>query len=374
MSGIRISVWRLPKRLLWCALVSATASILLSSPHVEARLVQSPGATIQQPITPIHLKGTDYVPLIPLCERRGVYWNWDEVGQRLVLTKGSDKMVLALGLSNVLVNGSIRSLKKPVLMHDGQVLIPISIASDSWWMDAPIKPHQEHRFHTVIIDAGHGGKDPGALGQHGIKEKDVVLDIAKEVRDLLSRYGLNVIMTRDSDRFISLKGRTQIANQNGADFFVSIHANASRQRQASGFEVYYLSEAIDDDARAVASHENDAFKVDGEEPDIFRNADPTLWDLIHTENRQESIEMAESVIEHMRSELPRKNRGVKSARFYVLRGVETPSILIETGFVTNSKEAELLGTRFFRKRVARSISKGILAYKGKFEETNGFTE
>ncbi|MBI2871258.1 MAG: N-acetylmuramoyl-L-alanine amidase [Candidatus Omnitrophica bacterium] len=318
--------------------------------------------------------GTRYMPLFSKCERHQVSWDWDAASRRVVLEKGEDKMVLALGLEDALVNGALHSFKQPVVLDNGVIMIPESMATDAWWSTAPPPPVHVHRFDSVVIDAGHGGKDPGAQGPGGIREKDVVLDIAKRVRDILSRYGVHVLMSRSDDRFITLEGRARLANQNGTDFFVSIHANASKSKRASGFEVYYLSEAIDEHARATASSENKVFNVNGDEPDFLKQADATLWDLIHSENRRESMEMSGMIVNAMRAELPVQNRGVKTARFYVLRGAETPSVLVEVGFITNPKEAQLLSTQFYRQQVAQAVSQGILAYKRRFEETNGFTE
>jgi N-acetylmuramoyl-L-alanine amidase len=170
----------------------------------------------------------------------------------------------------------------------------------------------------VIIDPGHGGKDPGAIGLQGLREKDVILPISQEVASILERQGIQVIMTRKSDYFVSLEGRTVMANQAGADLFVSIHANSMGKGRpdVSGFEIYYYGNR-------------------------------GLSDAIHR-----SVTRSVNV----------RDRGVRSARFYVLRNSRMPSTLVEVGFVTGYEDSVKLSNPSFRSQMAQAIARGILEY------------
>ena len=233
-----------------------------------------------------------------------------------------------------------------------------------------------HRIRRVVIDPGHGGKDPGAIGRGGLKEKDLVLDVSLKLARALEGKGINVILTRTKDVFFPLWKRCEIANDEGADLFISVHANASRKRKAHGFEVYYLSEAIDDNARALEAAENAVLRFENSQNEYHsRDVKTTLWDIFHTENRVESIELAQSICKRVKKNFSFiKDRGVKSARFHVLKGTRMPAILVEIGFLSNYREEAKLRREFYKQAMARAIADGILDYKRIYDRTNGFTK
>jgi len=236
----------------------------------------------------------------------------------------------------------------------------------------PFQPGQ-FQISKIVLDAGHGGKDQGASA-YGIKEKHINLQIAKRIRDKLRANKIHVQMTRETDRYVSLQHRARVANRSNADLFISIHANASPSRNPYGFEVYYLSEALDDNARAVQILENASLQYD--ENVIFPNKnskDPTVWDLVLTENRKESAELAKIMNKQVRISRLTLSRGVKTARFHVLKWTDKPSILVETGFITNFKESRKLANRKYQDKLATQITSAILEYKELYERTNGFT-
>ncbi len=236
---------------------------------------------------------------------------------------------------------------------------------------------KDHKIEVIIIDPGHGGKDPGAIGRRGLKEKVVTLDIAKRVERLLKKTRkVKVIMTRRRDEFISLDKRVRIANKNKGGLFVSIHTNAHLRRSAGGFETFYLGESKTDDARAVAMLENSVLELE-ERPyllDLGRELSKILWDLRLNEFRIESRELAGIMQTNLDKRLSLRNRGVKTAPFYVLRGVAMPGALVETAFISNRKEEALLKKSSFRQTLAHAICNSILQYKNRFEKTRGFTE
>ncbi len=225
-----------------------------------------------------------------------------------------------------------------------------------------------YAMRTVVIDPGHGGKDPGTMSIRGIKEKNIVLNIAKRLKTYLYDEGINAVLTRDSDRFISLWRRAQIANERQADFFISVHVNAARHKYVNGVEVFYLSDAVDDFARAMQLSENAALQYENSSAVAV-----TLWNMLCAENRAESIELAESISQSICKTLHTKNRGIKAAKFYVLKGAQMPAVLIEVGFLSNSEEGTKLKDKDYQDNLAKAIADGILSYKQRYERTDGFT-
>lgn len=224
---------------------------------------------------------------------------------------------------------------------------------------------------VLVIDAGHGGHDSGAIGRRGLKEKDVVLDIALKLRRILSAEpNIKVIMTRDSDVFIPLPDRTDIALKNNADLFVSIHANASPRRGARGIETYLQNWTSEEEAIAVAARENYvSVKRMKEKMAQYRTdyVGKILSDLHRDVKRDNSIALANYVQDSLCSSVTKINRntvnlGVKQAMFFVLMGADMPSILAEVSFISNPDEEKLLSSDSYRKVIADSIASGILTY------------
>jgi N-acetylmuramoyl-L-alanine amidase len=327
----------------------------------------------------VSIDGEDYVSLSLMCSLYGLKWDYDPISYRVLLKKDGHKAIVMANTSSFILDGRYYTSLKPVILYDDNIYIPFSIIEDKF--DRVFNPayYREepagiHKIKKVVIDAGHGGKDPGASGRYGLKEKDVVLDISRRLRDILESEGFEVIMTRDNDTFVSLRRRTEISNDAKPDFFVSIHANAARSRAASGFEVYYLSDAMDDNARAVAAAENAVWELDDEfKLEHSNSLDAIVWDLLYDEYRLEAKEMASSLCDALQCDAVGRNRGVKSARFYVLKGVRVPSVLIEVGFISNTTEESRLKNSSFRQRIAQAIADGIVNYKQRYEETDGFT-
>jgi N-acetylmuramoyl-L-alanine amidase len=221
---------------------------------------------------------------------------------------------------------------------------------------------------TIVLDAGHGGHDPGAVGAGGLMEKELVLDVTRRAAKLAEQQlGITVLLSRDGDYFVTLRDRTSFANKERADLFVSIHANAHRVAASEGLEVYFLSsEATDNAARQLAAAENSVVQL--EKPvtaragraDIVRTI---LWDLAQSEFQSESSRLAETVLDSMTQALRIPHRGVKQAGFYVLGGAAMPAILIEIGFVTNPREEKRLKEQRYRDEIARAIVSGLADYK-----------
>jgi N-acetylmuramoyl-L-alanine amidase len=224
---------------------------------------------------------------------------------------------------------------------------------------------------VIVLDAGHGGHDSGAVGPSGLQEKDLVLDVTRRLARMLEEgLGLKVALTRADDRFVPLRERAGFANTQRADLFVSIHANAHRVSVSEGVETYFLSsEASDNEARQVAALENGVIQLESPasraKTDILKTI---LWDLAQSEFQAESSRLAEVVQDSVTQSLGLTNRGVKQAGFYVLGGVAMPAVLVEIGFVTNRKEERKLIDSRHREEVARAIYSGLAAYKRRYDQ------
>ena len=230
---------------------------------------------------------------------------------------------------------------------------------------APVTEAKRPRIRTIVIDPGHGGKDPGAIGRRGTKEKDVVLKIAhKLAKDLHKNLKTRVILTRYHDIFLPLAERTAIANREKADLFISIHCNASLKSRTKGFEIYFLSDkASDEEAQAVANMENAVMALE-ERTEERNELSSILWSLAMNEFMNESSEICSLVS----SEVDRRlrtvdNRGVKQAGFTVLRGAKMPAILVEVGFISNRSEERKLKSSKFQKNLVESVCVGVEKYK-----------
>ncbi|NQS90386.1 N-acetylmuramoyl-L-alanine amidase [Patescibacteria group bacterium] len=232
----------------------------------------------------------------------------------------------------------------------------------------PSPPSLEEKMliQRIILDPGHGGKDPGAIGPSGLKEKEVVLAIAKELAALLRKnLKVEVFLTRENDEFISLSRRTEIANQLRGDIFVSIHANASWSYVARGVETFFNSRYVHGEgAEEVAIRENYAPEAEK----ISEGIKGILWDLIQNQYRSESNELSHLVQKELSRTCGLIDRGVKSARFYVLRGARMPAILVEVGFVSNPWEEKELRKKDFQFLIAKGIYQGLAKHIKSFNE------
>lgn len=229
-------------------------------------------------------------------------------------------------------------------------------------------PKPARRVSRILLDPGHGGHDPGAVGRMGTQEKVIALDIAKRVKRRLEAQGLQLSLTRESDTFVSLAERVRRANRTGFDLLVSIHTNAAPNRKACGLETYFLSEAKTDWERAVAARENAAFER--EVAECIYTGDQLgliLADLAQNEFLFESSEMAAQIHEAILRVARMNDRGVRQAGFYVLRGSFMPAVLVECGFVSNRSEEKLLRRPEFREKLAKGIAEGCMAFVRDYE-------
>lgn len=241
-------------------------------------------------------------------------------------------------------------------------------------LEAPRKAARKRR---IVVDAGHGGVDPGMSGPIGtkwkIREKDITLQVSRQLATALRERGLDVIMTRTADTLIDLHDRGRIANEKQGDLFISIHVNAANPRwknpgSARGFETYFLAEARTEDARRVERMENEAIRFETETQ--AKKGDPLsfiLTDMAQNEHLRESSELAELIQRRLARSHPGTNRGVKQAGFRVLVTAFMPAVLVEIGFGTNPAEARYLSNPARQGELAQAIADGAMAYLERYE-------
>jgi N-acetylmuramoyl-L-alanine amidase len=291
------------------------------------------------------------------------------IAKPFVITQSSDRSVEVS-----LPTGSFQSYKLLTLANPYRLVIDVVPRNESLTtppvestpglglpLPTPPQPAQPRAksFKTIVIDPGHGGKDPGAHGQRGTEEKDITLKVALKLRDLLSkRPGVRVLMTRDRDEFVELEDRAKFANAQEADLFVSIHVNSHPQRSVKGIEIYHFGEAKDQRALEVAARENGT----------PLNSTGVGWeylvaDLLTAKKFEASLELAwtakEAMVTNLNGHYALVDHGVKTAPFYVLRFTSMPSILAEIAYISNSAEEDLLRTGLFTTRVAEALMEGV---------------
>lgn len=266
-------------------------------------------------------------------------------GKSITLRSGRRSMVVELNSKTLLINGLKFLLSYPVVERDGRVLV--SRMDLSKLIEPVLRPSRirgADNFRTIVLDPGHGGHDSGARGAWGV-EKDFNLDVAKRTRDILVRKGYRVLMTRETDRFIPLEERARFANRHPDAIFISIHFNSSHNRQARGIETFVLA------PRGVPS-----FAQDGPRVSDFRLCRGNKRDA-------ENMALATAMHASMIRRLNMPDRGIKRARFLVIREVEIPGVLLEGGFLSNANDSRMVASGNYRQQMAYSIVEAVQNYK-----------
>jgi len=309
-------------------------------------------AAAQQNIEAVHLNGQDYVPLADWAHAKDLDWHWFNGGKMVEVTNRTTRLVLEVNSAQAEINGIRVRLSFPFAVEKA---VPLIAQLDLDTAIGPLlfPPHfaETKPVKTICLDPGHGGKDSGnRVGWH--YEKNYTLPLAFELRDQLQKAGFNVMMTRTTDQYVPLPDRPAMANKAGADLFVSLHFNATLtgRDEAEGPETYCITPV-----GASSSNEH----VESSEFGPAVGTGPT----IANRNEQKSLLLAYQVEKSLVQTLTANDRGVKRARFAVLRDAEMPPILIEGGFMTNPIEGKKIYDRAYRRRMAEAIVKGIMAYQ-----------
>ena len=226
------------------------------------------------------------------------------------------------------------------------------------------KEKNRWKLDTIIIDPGHGGKDPGAIGYRGTKEKDITLDVAKRlVKKIERNMNINTILTRDEDIFIRLQDRTKLANSNNGKLFISIHANSAEDRRANGFETYMIGMNKNAAAVRTAARENAVLDLEGGSAKKLTDEALIKVTIAQSGFANGSEKFAALVQEEMNKRLQSKDRGVKQAGFYVLAYASMPNVLIELGYLSNPAEEKKLKSSQYKDALATSIYRAIEKYQ-----------
>lgn len=274
-----------------------------------------------------------------------------------------------------MVNKSLKTL----LIKRFSAIFLISLAGLFSLPDILAAVDPDDKVDVVVIDAGHGGKDPGALGRNS-REKDIVLAIALQVGQYIQENipDVKVIFTREKDEFVELHERANIANRNHADLFISIHANWWSNTRSSGTETYTMGTSLDDRNLQVAMKENSVITLEEDYTTIYEGFDPNsaesyiIFNLMQKTYQQQSLNFASLVQDQFRLRAKRYDRGVKQERFLVLWRTTMPSVLIETGFISNANEEAYLASKQGQEYLASAIYRAFKDYKESIEERSRY--
>jgi N-acetylmuramoyl-L-alanine amidase len=302
-----------------------------------------------------------------ICKNRGIEWQWDSISQIFAFSAGGKPTKVLVG-SNLVIRGGERIiLSSTVERKDNMIVVPPDftekvLGSLSAPSGGPAAVVSLGKCREIMIDAGHGGKDPGAKGLSNSIEKDIVFDIANRLKSGLEKIGYKVTMTRDTDDFISLQRRTELASASKADLFVSIHANSTASRKIQGLEIFYSREL---------DHEADLTQRQANEKAFLRRLNMNndslvvgkiVKDMMYANKQTESVMLADHIIEGTSKAVDTPDRGGRPSGFFVVKNTLIPAVLFEVGYLTNPVEAKLLTTEEYRQKVADAIAAGIVAY------------
>jgi len=331
----------------------------------------------------VNINGLPYFNVLDLNKTLKSYVSYDPVDQRLTLDIYDEVLIFRLNSSFVLVGrdnynffydfidrGGKKYLPLNFLLNTLPLILPDKVSSKDNILTVSQPP--DRSFHTVVLDPGHGGKDPGAIGfSKKNYEKDIVLHISKLVKQLVEKnLNVRVLLTRDDDSFVPLQQRTAFANKNNANLFISIHCNAAHNNRSEGIEVFFLSVARTDEARAVEMMENSVVEIYEGGKDALKEYDSlalVLMDMAQAEHLSESSYLAIKLQANLVKSTGAVDRGVKQAGFYVLRGAFMPSVLVELGFISNREEERKLTDSEYQKKMAQAIYESIRGYIHSYE-------
>jgi len=352
-----------------------------------------------------------YFSITEFCESQGYKINYYEDKAKVAILFNDFKMTFSANSSFVQVNQQTIHLLNNVIIKDKIFYLPansFNILSDYYFTPTVFYNKEDNNFsilpfmkeetaisaikkdtviyddiyinnkqtnqkwsiNTIVLDAGHGGKDPGAIGYYNIHEKNIVLDITNELgRYIEKNYpNIKVIYTRTDDTFLGLRDRTNIANESKGQIFISVHANASTAKSARGFEIFLLGPNSVDEAMEVTLRENASIAFEDNQ-EQYKLENQIIASLSQTTFLKESEKLALFIENNVKKELPKTRiRGIKQAGFHVLVGASMPNLLVEVGFISNKSEAKLLNKSSYRRQMARGIFNGISDYIAYYEK------
>ena len=331
--------------------LTLAGGVLAKSARKSSTAKSKPAPTATPSPTPnadwqvIKVGQRDYLSVDNIAKFYGLLGNVDSTGKTVVLNNGRNQLQLTLESREAIVNGVRNWLCFPVVAQDNKFLVSrIDLAKTIEPQLRPQMLQRKTKVQTVVLDAGHGGFDKGARSSFGT-EKEYALDVARKLRALLQAKGFKVVLTRESDVFLPLELRAHIANQTRNSIFVSLHFNATSNRAATGFEIYSLT------PRGAPSTADDSLALSFVNMQAGSAVDA------------ESFELAVSVFHSMLGHIAEVDRGIKRARFAVLRRTTIPAILVEGGFLSETNDSKSVANPEWRGKLAEAICAGIENYR-----------
>ncbi len=309
------------------------------------------------------------VPLQDVCARYHVNWQWDGITQVVMLEYRGNVSKALVGSSTVLLGQRQIVLSAPLRRDHSTIYVPEDFEAKVLApFGVPVAGFEavgsSAHAHLVVVDAGHGGKDRGTMAPGGMDEKDIVLDVAKRLKNLLEDAGVKVIMTRSTDDFISLPERTVIASKSGADLFVSVHVNSNPDHTVNGFLVYYLEAIGRKDMNEVQRLDNEHVLFKSLSAEDSPTLQSIVTDMMNDYKPGQSQRLAKLIVREARGQLGVKVRGngMRNCHFFVVRNTLIPAVLVETGFLSNRQEHRKLMMPVYRQKMAEIIARGVLDY------------
>jgi len=304
-----------------------------------------------------------YVSVDTFCKKYNLEYDYDTVGDIVRIYSDGQQIKLLLNSNIGSFNEVVFSLNSKLIYKNGSIWLPKDIdkvfSKDNF---VGLKPVLQ--IETIVIDPGHGGKDPGAISCRGLKEKDINLAVSRYLKQTLEGYGFKVILTRDKDIYLTLRERTEIAKRHKADLFVSIHANSNRSKSVKGAEIYHLLPSrVNSTKRALKLAKSESFF--GRE--FSGDVEAILWDLSIQRNFSSSVELS-NILYFTFKKLGINIKPPRKAPFYVLRFAYVPSVLVEIGYLSNYQEEKVLRKKYYQKQIVNAIAQAIVSLDRRYAD------
>ncbi len=303
----------------------------------------------------------EYISLGAFCKKHNLQYQFDTIDDTIKIYSADASITLLLNSYAGISSGSIFYLKRTPFYYQGQILLPRQL-EEMFTSQRLTSFKPVFSLDTVVIDPGHGGKDPGAISKSGFQEKDINLRVSKFLKQELEQRGFKVFLTRSNDVFLTLRQRVESARKHDADLFVSVHANANKSSRVDGLEIYYLTPSrLRCQERSLTLAKTEDFR--GKNVNFYTKA--ILWDMLISKNYSLSVETSQIVYFTFR-DLGFKIKPPKKAAYYVLRYAYVPSILFEMGYLSNYREEKILRKTYYQKQIAEAMATAISALKKQY--------
>ncbi len=297
----------------------------------------------------------EFVESSEFCSKHNLSLSFDTLDDMVRLSNNEKEMRVLLNSLVGYLNGGIFYLKDMPYYSRGKIFLPEEL-DEIISSENVLSLRQTFEIKTIVVDPGHGGKDPGAVSPTGLEEKNLNLKVAKLLQEDLEKRGFKVILTRARDVFLTLQERVDVAKKYNADLFVSIHSNSNKADYISGIEVYHLSPSRSDSTERAVN----LAKTDNEWRDqVPFDARAILWDMMLTKNYALSVEFSHAFY-HTFRDMGFEVKTPRKAKFYVLKNAYVPSVLVEMGYLSNAYEEKVLRKPYYQKQIADTIARSIV--------------